>query len=77
MPDKAIVKDRLLRVDEVSKRLNCNARTVYRIIADGDLAALKVRGSLRVTESTLQHYIEKQILKFQQENGICDFFDYD
>lgn len=70
--------DRLLRIDQAAERLNCSERTLYRIVADGELLALKVRQSLRILESSLEAYIQKQIGVFQSENGFsanCDTVD--
>jgi excisionase family DNA binding protein len=63
-------RDKLLRVDEVAERLNCSPRTVYRILSEGQLSALKVRGSLRIMETTLEHFIQQQVAAFELENGV-------
>ena len=58
------------RVDEVAEVLNSSSRTVYRLIADGELLAFRVRSSLRVKQESLDIYIKAQIQKFQFEEGI-------
>ena len=38
----------LLSVQQTAEKLNLSTRTVYRLIEDGELPALKVGGSVRV-----------------------------
>ena len=59
---------RLLNIPQVCDRLATSRASVYRLIAEGELEALKVRGGLRVTESSIEAYVRKQILRFQEEN---------
>lgn len=65
---------RNLRVDQVAGEtfLNCTPRTVYRLIAEGQLVAFRVRSSLRVTEASVQAYLKRQIAIFQEDNGMPD-----
>ena len=63
-------KKAFYRVDEIAKTLNCSSRTVYRLISDGELAAFRVRSSLRVRAASLDLYIQKQIRTFQFTEGI-------
>lgn len=62
-------KPRLLRPNQVMERLNVSRAKVYRMIADGHFEALKIGGSLRITERSLGAYIERQILLYALENG--------
>ncbi len=66
-------KNRLLNVQQAGKLLNVSPRTIYRLVADGQFVVLKVKGSLRITDYSLNEYINRQISKYALENGIqCD-----
>ena len=58
---------RILRIDEVAEILNTSTRTIYRLAADGDLQAFRVRNSLRIPREGLEAYMVRQIQKFQDE----------
>lgn len=60
------------RVDEVAEILNCSSRTVYRLVADGEIIAFRLRSALRVSSSSLEFFIKRQISAFQFENGIIE-----
>jgi excisionase family DNA binding protein len=49
----------LLRLKAVASRLGVSVRTVYRIIAEGGLRLLHVRGCACIEESDLKNYIER------------------
>jgi len=50
----------MLKVQEVANRLNVSAQTVYRLIDNGELPAIRVgRHRLRVEEQALERFIEK------------------
>jgi excisionase family DNA binding protein len=61
---------KLLNVEQAASRLNVSTRTVYRMIAEAQLVGLKVRGSLRVLESSLDDYIKRQIFAYSLEVGV-------
>lgn len=64
---------RLLRPDEVATLLSVSKRSVYRLIADGHMPALKVGSTLRIALEDLDKYIRDQRDAFALENGItCD-----
>lgn len=65
-------KVKLLRVDQVSERLNISKRQAYRLVAEGHFISLKVGHALRVTHDSLDSYIERQINLFAIENGVRD-----
>lgn len=70
--------NRLLRVDpDVADILNVHPRTVYRLVATGQLQALRVRGALRVPQSGLDDYIQRQLQIFKLEVGFSDCGDKD
>ncbi len=72
-PMEKTVRDRLLRVDQVAGRLNISLRSTYRLIAEGAFECCKIRGSIRVVESSVNAYIERQISLFSCEVGFfCD-----
>ncbi|MDY6879250.1 MAG: helix-turn-helix domain-containing protein [Thermodesulfobacteriota bacterium] len=58
-----------LRIDEVSEILSCSARTVYRLVQEGELLAFKIRSSLRVPRAELDLYVRRQIEFFQESEG--------
>ena len=48
----------LLSVSEVAKLLKVNRNFVYKIIADGELEAVKI-GSIKVRREALNRYVER------------------
>lgn len=52
--------DKLLYVSEVSEKLNCSKPSVYRLIEEGKLKAVKIgeRG-LRIKERSLKDFLNK------------------
>lgn len=66
---------RLLRPRDVMLRLNVSRSKAYDLIAGGHFMALKVDGSLRITEVSLQDYIRRQIAVYALENGVQDVQD--
>jgi excisionase family DNA binding protein len=58
MRRKILVKpDSCLSIAEVAKRLSVSVKTVRRLIADGELPAVKIRGRVVIKESDLTAYI--------------------
>jgi excisionase family DNA binding protein len=65
-----IKHDRLLRVDQVAVLLNVSTRTVRRLIEHDQFESLKVGGGLRVSLSSVEAYIQRQIAVYILNNGI-------
>ena len=63
------VSDRLLTKSQVADALQVSVRTVDNIRADGDLVAVKVRGSVRFPESVLISYIGQQTARAATSGG--------
>jgi len=61
---------RLLTLSDAAELMTCSERTVRRLILSGELEALKIRGALRVTPESLELFQRRQIIRFQEENGI-------
>lgn len=62
------VTERLLTLGKVADTLGVNKRTVYRLIAKGDLPQpLKVGHSVRLSVSDVTEYFER--LKLQRREG--------
>jgi excisionase family DNA binding protein len=74
MKPPASKKIQLLRVDEVAVILNCSRRSVYRLIGDCELSALKIRSGLRISADSVDCYIKRQISIYQENNGIGTAF---
>ena len=53
-----MTEDQLLTRQEVAGILRVEARTVSKLIADGELRATTIHGSYRVRRSWLQAYID-------------------
>ena len=49
--------EQLLSVAEAAELLGVSRMTVYRLIRDGDLQRVKVRGASRIPESSLGSYL--------------------
>ena len=50
---------RYLRVDEVADYFNVSTRTIYRLIEEGELPRVKIRGCLRIPIWEIEKYEEK------------------
>lgn len=50
----------VLTAPEVAEILTVSKRIVYRLVADGELKSIKIRGSLRIYREGLEEYITKQ-----------------
>lgn len=58
-----------LRLKQAADILDCSERTVRRLIADGELEAFSLRKrSLRVTERSLNAYINRGIAGFNVDD---------
>jgi DNA binding domain, excisionase family len=55
--DSAAGLPRLLTIREVAEVLRIHARTAYRLVKDGHLAAIRVGTQWRVTEEALHNYV--------------------
>lgn len=49
----------VLTIPQVADRLKVSRNTVYRLISDGDLPVVEVRGKSRIAEADLQQYIDR------------------
>jgi len=50
---------RYLRVDEVADYFNVSTRTIYRLIEEGELPRVKIRGCLRILIWEIERYEQK------------------
>ena len=50
--------NQLLSADQVAERLNISRALAYRLMKTGDIPTIRFRGSVRVSESDLQAFIE-------------------
>lgn len=50
--------DRLLTISEAARVLRLSPRQVYRLLSAGDLPSVRIRSSVRLTESALRRLIE-------------------
>jgi len=57
--DKGIFSQGLLEVSAVARKLSVSSSTVYRLIDDGEIKALRIRKSIRVPSCSLRDYIER------------------
>ena len=56
----AVIKEsRLLRVKEVADALSVSNMTIYRLIRDGELRAVRVGHGWRISEGDLAAYLER------------------
>lgn len=49
----------LWTIPEAAEHLRISPRTVYRLVEDGELKLVKVRGGSRITGDSLVAYLEK------------------
>jgi excisionase family DNA binding protein len=54
------VEHRLLRAEEVAKRLAIGKATAYMLMASGELPTVRIGKSVRVSDSALNAWIEKR-----------------
>jgi excisionase family DNA binding protein len=59
LPEVAKAQGGLLRLKVAAARLGVSVRTVYRIIADGGLKLVHIRGCACISENELVNYIER------------------
>ena len=59
----------LLKVDQAAAKLAVSTWTIRRLVNDGELFALKVRGGLRIDADSVRRYVHKQGELFSLENG--------
>jgi len=63
-------RGRLLNWKQATERLNVSRAKFYRLVSDGHFVALQVgKRSLRVTEASVEDYIDRQISIYVLENG--------
>ncbi|MGA9536333.1 MAG: helix-turn-helix domain-containing protein [Desulfobacterales bacterium] len=60
-------------LSEIAAIFKCSKKTVYRLISEGELEALHVRGSLRVILTSVDYYINNQIKGYQKKNGVYKY----
>ena len=64
------MKEKLLSIKQAAEQLSCSVRSCYRLVSDCEIQGLKIRGSLKVTESSIQLHISRMIQAFQIDNGV-------
>ena len=57
---RASSMEELLTIEEVSRILKVSVQTVRRMIDEGELKAIKIRGQWRVKREDLQDYIDRK-----------------
>jgi excisionase family DNA binding protein len=50
-----------LTMDEVAHALGCSRRSVYRLLARGEIEAVKVGSLTRIPVTVLEYYVAKQL----------------
>ena len=60
MNERPFTEARLLTVNEVADLLRVSRMTVYRLIKEGDLAALRVGRSYRLREDDVDEYLSER-----------------
>ena len=63
--------DTYLYVQTVAKRLKCSERTVYRLIGEGQLPAIRFGGrSLRIPEREFEKFISESAVDAEQASAL-------
>ena len=60
MTERPFIEARLLTVNEVADLLRVSRMTVYRLIKEGDIAALRVGRSYRLREDDVDDYLSQR-----------------
>jgi len=58
-PDGGALLPKLLTIREVADILRIHPRTAYRLVKDGNIAAIRVGTQWRVTEDALHEYVAR------------------
>ena len=53
--------DNLLKAVQVAKRLNISRAQAYRLMQEGDIPTVRIRGSIRVRQEDLDRYIQENL----------------
>ena len=65
-----------LRPDECADILDCSRRTIYRLVANGELLAFQVgglkKGGLRIPRKELDNYIKRNMRLMLLGRGLLD-----
>lgn len=64
-----LVPDKLRSIPEVQERLGVSRATVYRMLAEGELVPIKVRGGTRVLESSIESFLRRGLARYIEENS--------
>ena len=67
--DRRTLGGRLLTVAEVADVLRVSTMTVYRLIKNGEIAALRVGKSYRIAEPELQSYLASGEVRIDDVKG--------
>lgn len=62
---------KLLKLENAAQDLAVSVATVRRLIHDGEIFAMKIRGGLRVDAESVKRYVRKQGEIYSIENAIC------
>ncbi len=64
--------EKLLKITEVADLLSCSKRHVYRLVQQGEFDVLNVgdENGLRITENSLNAFIQERKKLFEQVSGI-------
>lgn len=52
-------QERVFTIEEIAETLKVSVDTVRRMIRDGEIHAIKVRGQWRITKEALDHYLQR------------------
>jgi len=63
------MEKKFYRIDEIAWLLGVSKRTIYRMLAEGELLPVKIRSSIRVPVESVENYIKKIINKAELDNG--------
>jgi excisionase family DNA binding protein len=59
--------NRLLNVHHVARGLGCTENTIYSLIQDGSLKAIRIgKRALRITESSLNEFLESREINSEE-----------
>jgi len=67
-----MIKRQWLRPDQAAQILNCSTKTVYRLCSAGEIDCFRLAAdkNLRVCSDSLDSYIKRKIIEFQEQEGI-------
>lgn len=64
----AMQEDTLLSLKEAAQKLDVSLSTIRKFIENGELQGIKVGGRIKVRQSAIEHYLNKNVISKDGQN---------